>query len=64
MKHLKNVNESYFKHMKEALFIVFILIVSSIACFVHAIFPFLFTTTASKNIKFILSRCEKRSKNV
>ena len=64
MKHLKSVNESYFKHMIEAFFIVFLLMVSSMACFVHAIFPFLFTKTASNNIKLILNRNEKRNQNV
>lgn len=63
MSHLKKVNESYFKHMFEAILISFTLMISSLACFIHSIFPFLFKSTASNNIKSILKRVESRNTN-
>jgi hypothetical protein len=63
MKHLKLVNENYFKHMFEAWLIVATLIFSAIVCFIHSIFPFLFQTTASTKLKWILGRTNKRQDN-
>jgi hypothetical protein len=63
MKHLKLVNENYFKHMLEAWLIVATLIFSALVCFVHSVFPFLFQTTASKKLKWILSRTNERQNN-
>lgn len=63
MKHLKLVNENYFKHMFEAWLIVATLIFSAVVCFIHSIFPFLFQTTASNKLKWILNRTNKRQDN-
>jgi hypothetical protein len=60
MKHLKLVNENYFKHMFEAWIVVIIFIGAGIICFIHSIFPFLFQTTASTMVKNILERTNKR----
>jgi len=60
MKHLKKVNESYFKHMIEAWLIAITFIFSGIIVFVHSIFPFLFQTTASTIVKNIIKRTNKR----
>lgn len=60
MKHLKLVNENYFKHMVEAWLISIIFILSGIICFIHSIFPFIFQTTASNMVKSIISRTNKR----
>jgi hypothetical protein len=63
MSHLKDVNETYFKHMREAISISVILLISCIACFIHSLFPFLFKSTASNNIKNILKSVEARNNN-
>lgn len=60
MKHLKLVNENYFKHMLEAWLITATFILSGLICFIHSIFPFLFQTTASTMVKNILNRTDKR----
>ncbi len=62
MKHLKEVNENYFKHMLEAWLIVFIFITAGIVCFVHSIFPFIFKTTASTMVKNVINRTNRRQK--
>lgn len=59
-KHLKEVNEGYFRHMLEAWLIVLVLITSSFICFIHSIFPFLFERTASGMIKKIINRTDSR----
>lgn len=46
-KHLSDINESYFLHMKHALFFGFSMLVGGLACIIHGIFPFLFQKTAS-----------------
>jgi hypothetical protein len=61
MSHLKLVKENYFKHMIEAWFIILVLLYASLSCFIHSIFPFLFTKTASSSMIYILERTEKRS---
>jgi hypothetical protein len=40
-KHLDDINETYFQHMTHALRFSGKLAVGSIACLIHAIFPFL-----------------------
>jgi len=47
-KHLADMNISYFSHMMRAFHIMFLSIVSSLALFIHAIFPFIFTKTSQK----------------
>lgn len=60
MKHLKSVNENYFKHMFEAISISLIFILAGFVCLVHAFFPFIFKSTASSMVKYKLSSIEKR----
>ena len=50
-KHPKSVDETYFEHMKCAFKFFYTLLGLSIAALVHAIFPFLFQTTASRGVK-------------
>jgi hypothetical protein len=47
MKHLKEANMSYFQHAARATIFAGILMSMSFACFIHAIFPSLFTHTFS-----------------
>lgn len=60
MKHLKLVNENYFKHMVEAWTVSITFIFAGIVCFIHSFFPFIFETTASNMVKSILNRTNKR----
>ena len=60
MKHLKLVNENYFKHMIEAWVISIIFIFAGFICFVHSLFPFLFETTASGMVKKSINKINKR----
>ena len=60
MKHLDECGEGYFKHMFEAWRIVSVLLISSIACLIHSLFPFVFQKTASTMIRNILNRTDSR----
>jgi hypothetical protein len=59
-KHLKSVNETYFQHLREALSYAVILFIATFACFIHAIFPFLFEKVASNMMLKIQERLNKR----
>jgi len=50
-QHPSSVNETYFEHMRVAYSFSARLGFASLAAFIHAIFPFLFKTTASNLIK-------------
>lgn len=60
MKHLKLVNENYFKHMMEAWLVSISFIIAGLICFIHSVFPFIFQTTASNMVKSIINRTNKR----
>lgn len=49
-KHPASVGETYWQHMSHALRFAIRLLFASFACFMHAIFPFLFVKTGSKQI--------------
>lgn len=50
-RHPNEVGMNYVQHFFFAFYVQFKLILAILACFVHAFFPFLFTTTASTIIK-------------
>ena len=62
-KHPKSVNETYFQHMKCAFTFFYTLLGLSFAALVHAVFPFLFVTTASRGVKK-LNDCMKDRKPI
>ena len=62
-KHPSKVNETYFEHMKCAFKFFYTLLGLSIAALVHAVFPFLFVTTASSGVKK-LNDCMKDRKPI
>ena len=62
-EHLIHINESYFQHMLTALKISFQLCLASLMAFIHALFPFLFTTGAGNKIKQLNSFIDKKNKN-
>ena len=59
-KHPKEVGMTYFEHMKFALKFSFCFFRLSITSFIHAIFPFLFVTNASRFIKEAHMKIEDR----
>lgn len=59
MKHLDDINESYFEHWKHAMKFCVILLLLSVVCFVHAFFPFVFVDTASRKLKELISKMNR-----
>ena len=49
-KHLRDVNETYFQHFRHAMYFSLQMMLSAIACAIHAVFPFLFEHTGSKRV--------------
>jgi len=47
MKHLEETNTTYIQHAIRALTLAGLLMSLSFACFIHALFPFLFVHTSS-----------------
>lgn len=58
--HPASVGESYWQHLAFALGFSFKLFVAAVAALVHAVFPFLFKTTASGLIADMASRTGPR----
>jgi len=59
-EHPRSMNESYFSHALWAVFYSVCLLYAGVACFVHAIFPFLFTRTASSIAEIIVDTTDDR----
>lgn len=59
-RHPHEVGETYFRHMAAATRVGARLAGGAIACFVHAIFPFLFVTTGSRTIDRLHRQIHKR----
>jgi len=64
-EHPASVNESYAEHLAAAWSFAFRLLVAGLACLMHGLFPFLFTTTGSRAIstlhdRMVANRCRKR----
>ena len=49
--HLRENNITYYCHMKRAIKISLLMATGSIACFIHAILPFLFETTGTRMLE-------------
>ena len=60
LEHPEHAGESYTKHMGEALWISFNLLLASLACFFHALVPCMFQTTASGICTKIADRVRQR----
>jgi hypothetical protein len=54
--HPASVNESYSEHLCTAWSFAFSLIAAGIACFLHGLLPFVFTTTGSSTIRQLHER--------
>ena len=59
-KHLRDVQETYFVHACTALRISGILFVAGAVALIHALLPFLFTTTASDLAGFVVQTVQAR----
>jgi hypothetical protein len=59
-EHPSSLGESYTQHMRASLSYAVPLLGASLAAFIHAGFPFLFTTTASGSVKRLYDRMSKR----
>lgn len=60
-RHPKEVGESYFEHMAIAGRFGLQMAGGAIACFIHAIFPFLCVNTGSATVERLHRRLHKRS---
>ena len=58
--HPHEIGEGYFEHMGVASRVGLQLGGAAIACFIHALFPFLFITTGSETIEKLHRRIHKR----
>lgn len=55
-RHPATVNESYWQHFRSALGFSMRLFVAAVACFLHAVFPFLLTRAGSDIIRSLHHR--------
>ena len=63
--HLKNVQESYFQHMKTSLHMSILLLIGSVAAAVHAVMPWFFYKTASNiNIQVAALRLKRKTNGI
>jgi hypothetical protein len=53
MEHPASVGETYGEHFRQAFKFSKDLFFAGFACFVHSVFPWLFTTTASRKVKVL-----------
>jgi uncharacterized protein DUF6356 len=59
-RHPSEVGETYFQHMAAAAGVGLRMAGGAVACFVHAVFPFLFVRTGSDTIDRLHRRIHKR----
>lgn len=59
-EHPDTVGETYVGHAKQANRIGWMMIAGGIACVIHGIFPFLYTRTGSKMIRWLSLAARKR----
>lgn len=60
--HLKDVNETYFEHMRFAQRCGFRMVLAGLACIVHSILPHVFVSTASDTMKALDQEITERKK--
>lgn len=60
--HLRTVGETYLEHAGIAWRTGAVLMTTALACFVHALFPFLFVTTGSRVIRRLHGEIEARGR--
>jgi hypothetical protein len=60
-RHPREVGETYFEHMAAAAGVGLRMAAGAAACFVHAVFPFLFVRTGSATIDRLHRKIHKRT---
>ena len=61
-EHPRDQGETYFEHLKQALRCSFLFCIAACACFVHALFPFMFKEVATGIAKGVLNKRCKHQK--
>ena len=59
MKHLDEVNETYWEHFRCAIYFSGVMLKLSIICAVHSLIPCVFETTASERLDKLLSEMQR-----
>ena len=62
--HLDDVDETYFQHMGHALGFSVTMLLTALACAVHALAPFLFVKTGSRCIQVLHDRMAVNRRNL
>jgi hypothetical protein len=58
-EHPRDLGETYFEHLRHAMQCSFLFCIAAGACFIHALFPFLFKEVATGIAKGVLNeRCK------
>ena len=63
-KHLKDVNMTYFEHMKFSLFLSFTFLKASFGAFVHAIYPDIFITSSTETLELLNIEMKKKMSSI
>ncbi|MQR00120.1 DUF6356 family protein [Glaciimonas soli] len=68
-QHPASVDETYLQHMATSLSFALPLLIAALACLIHAVFPFLCTSTGSKTItrlydRMVTNRCKTKHQNL
>ena len=61
--HPNSINETYFRHMSQAFYFGFKMIISGLAALIHAVFPFIFEATASNSAREIIRDIDQRAES-
>ena len=59
-KHLRDVDETYFEHMGNALYYTLTFALLTVTTLIHSVLPFLFVETASRKIREINKHIHSR----
>ena len=59
-KHPQSIGESYVEHLQFASYCGFRLTLAGLACIIHSVFPFVFSTTASDMMQTITMEIQTR----
>tara|TARA_B100001559_G_scaffold311174_1_gene307375 strand:- start:53 stop:253 length:201 start_codon:yes stop_codon:yes gene_type:complete len=60
-KHLKDVNMTYFEHMKFSLFLSFTFFKAALGAFVHSIYPDILVTSSTETLELLNIEMEKKN---
>ena len=61
-KHLRDVDETYFEHMGNALYYTLTFALLTVTTLIHSVLPFLFASTGSKKIEELNKHMADRQK--